>query len=225
MSKSHNKPVIFFLIIYIIILIFELIFDNIINLKPFHYLTKPLLVSSLIIFFFKQNPLQDNKSKLLVLSALLFSLLGDILLMFTEMNSLFFIGGLLAFLTAHVMYILVFLKKRNHAKNALPFIMLLLVYAIGIFYFLKDGLGHLFIPVIIYMLVILMMVTTAFLREGTVPKNSYNLVFLGAVFFITSDSLLALNKFYNPLPFSGIWIMTTYALAQFFIVLGLKKQQ
>lgn len=225
MSKSHNKPVIFFLIIYIIILIFELIFDNIINLKPFHYLTKPLLVSSLIIFFFKQNPLQDNKSKLLVLSALLFSLLGDILLMFTEMNSLFFIGGLLAFLTAHVMYILVFLKKRNHAKNALPFILLLLVYAIGIFYFLKDGLGHLFIPVIIYMLVILMMVTTAFLREGTVPKNSYNLVFLGAVFFITSDSLLALNKFYNPLPFSGIWIMTTYALAQFFIVLGLKKQQ
>jgi len=102
--------------------------------------------------------------------------------------------------------------------------LLLLVYAIGLFYFLKDGLGDLFIPVIIYMLVILMMVTTAFLREGSVTKNSYILVFLGAAFFITSDSLLALNKFYNPLPLSGIWIMTTYAIAQFLIVLGLKKQ-
>jgi len=102
--------------------------------------------------------------------------------------------------------------------------LLLLLYAIGLFYFFKDGLGDLFIPVIIYMFVILMMLTTAFLREGTVPKNSYNLVFLGAIFFIISDSLLALNKFYSPLPLSGIWIMTTYSIAQSFIVLGLKKQ-
>ena len=225
MSKSQNKAVILFLIIYTLILIFELIFDNTESLKSCHYITKPLLVFSLIIFFLKQNLHQDTKTKQLVLSALIFSLLGDILLMFTETNSLFFIGGLLAFLTAHVMYILIFLKKRNNTKKALPFMLLLLVYAIGLFYFLKDGLGDLFIPVIIYMFVILMMVNTAFLRQGNVPKNSYILVFLGALFFITSDSLLALNKFYHPLPLANVWIMTTYAFAQLFIVLGLKKQQ
>jgi len=225
MSKSQNKPVILFSIIYTLILIFELIFDNTESLKPFHYITKPLLVSSLIIFFLKQHPQHETRTKKLVLSALIFSLLGDIFLMFTETNSLFFIGGLLAFLTAHVMYILIFLKKRNITKKALTFMVLLLVYAIGLFYFLKDGLGDLFIPVIIYMFVILMMVTTAFLREGSVSRNSYILVFLGAVFFITSDSLLALNKFHSPLPLSGIWIMTTYSIAQFFIVLGLKKQE
>jgi len=224
MSKSQNKSVILFSIIYTLILIFELIFDNTESLKSFHYITKPLLVSSLIIFFLKQHPQHDSNTKKFVLSALIFSLLGDIFLMFTETNSLFFTGGLLAFLTAHVMYILVFLKKRNNTKKALQFMLLLLVYAIGLFYFLKDGLGDLFIPVIIYMFVILMMVTTAFLREGSVTKNSYILVFLGAVFFITSDSLLALNKFYSPLPLSGIWIMTTYSIAQLFIVLGLKKQ-
>lgn len=225
MSKSQNKPVILFLIIYTLILIFELTFDNTESLKSFHYLTKPLLVSSLIIFFLKQNPQHETRTKKLVLSALIFSLIGDILLMFTETTSLFFIGGLLAFLTAHIMYILVFLKKRNITKKAVTFMVLLLAYAIGLFYFLKDGLGDLFIPVIIYMSVILMMVTTAFLREGSVSKNSYILVFLGAVFFITSDSLLALNKFHSPLPLSGIWIMTTYAIAQLFIVLGLKKQE
>ncbi|HEY5688913.1 MAG TPA: lysoplasmalogenase [Yeosuana sp.] len=224
MGKRLNKPVILFLIIYSIILIFELIFDNTESLKSYHYLTKPLLVSSLIIFFLQHNPLKDTQTKQIVVSALLFSLLGDILLMFTEMNSLFFIGGLLAFLIAHVMYILVFLKKINITKKTLKFALLLLFYTIGIFYLLKDGLGNLFIPVIIYMFVILMMFTTAFLREGRVSKNSYNLVFFGAIFFIISDSLLALNKFYSPLPLSGIWIMTTYSIAQLLIVLGLKKQ-
>ena len=224
MSKTQNKPVILFSIIYSIILIFELIFDNTESLKYCHYLSKPLLVSSLIIFFLQHNRHKDTKTKQLVVSALIFSLLGDILLMFTDTNSLFFIGGLLAFLTTHVMYILVFLKKRNVTKKVLQFMLPLLVYAIGLFYFLKNGLGDLFIPVIIYMFVILIMVTTAFLREGSVSKNSYILVFLGAVFFITSDSLLALNKFYSPLPLSGIWIMTTYSIAQLLIVLGLKKQ-
>ena len=224
MSKTQNKPFVLFLIIYTLILIFELTFDNTENLKSCHYITKPLLVSSLIIFFLKQNHHQDSKTKQFVVSALIFSMLGDILLMFTEMNSLFFIGGLLSFLIAHVMYILVFLKKRNIAKKALKFMLPLLVYTIGLFYFIKEGLGDLFISVIIYMFVILMMATTAFLREGSVSKNSYNLVFLGAIFFIISDSLLALNKFYSPLPLSGIWIMTTYSIAQLLIVLGLKKQ-
>lgn len=224
MSKSQNKPVILFFIIYVIVLILELIFDNTESLKHFHYITKPLLVSSLILFFLQHYRHNDTNTKQLVLSALIFSLLGDILLMFTETNSLFFIGGLIAFLMAHIMYILVFIKKRNMTKKALPFMLLLLGYGIGIFYILKDGLGDLFMPVIIYMLVILTMGTTAFLRKGSVPKNSYILVFSGALFFIISDSLLAFNKFYHPLPLANVWIMTTYALAQLFIVLGLKNQ-
>tara|TARA_R110000868_G_scaffold328255_1_gene589136 strand:- start:1541 stop:1768 length:228 start_codon:yes stop_codon:yes gene_type:complete len=74
------------------------------------------------------------------------------------------------------------------------------------------------------MFIILLMVITAFFRKGSVSKSSYILVFLGALFFITSDSLLALNKFYKPLPFSSISIMLTYSIAQLFIVLGIKKQ-
>jgi len=36
-----------------------------------------------------------------------------------------------------------------------------------------------------------------------------------------SDSLLAMNMFYVSLPYSHIWIMSTYALAQFLIVYGI----
>ena len=44
---------------------------------------------------------------------------------------------------------------------------------------------------------------------------------IGAIFFIISDSLLAINKFYFPLPYSAFWIMSTYSFAQYFIVSGI----
>jgi uncharacterized membrane protein YhhN len=75
------------------------------------------------------------------------------------------------------------------------------------------------------MLVILSMATTAFLRQGNVVKNSFVLVFIGAILFMISDSILALNKFYQPLPFTNISIMFTYGFAQLFIVFGLLKQR
>jgi len=221
LTKSEKT----FSIIFAIILLAELICDNIESLNSWHYLTKPLILISLIIFFLNQQNNLDTKSKIITLAALLFSLLGDALLMFTNISSNYFIGGLLAFLMAHIMFILVFLRKKNTHKKASFLILFLLIYGAGIFYFLKDGLGELLVPVIVYMMVILTMVITAFLRNESVSKMSYNLVFLGAIFFITSDSLLALNKFYKPFKTAGILIMLTYAIAQYLIVLGLKKQQ
>jgi uncharacterized membrane protein YhhN len=40
----------------------------------------------------------------------------------------------------------------------------------------------------------------------------------GALLFVISDSLLAINKFYKPLPFAALFIMLTYCAAQYFIV-------
>lgn len=94
-----------------------------------------------------------------------------------------------------------------------------------LFYVMFDGLGDMLYPVTVYMLVILTMAVTAFLRQGKVLPISYTLVFLGALLFMLSDSILALNKFYKPLPLSNISIMLTYALAQYFIVLGLLKNK
>jgi hypothetical protein len=38
-----------------------------------------------------------------------------------------------------------------------------------------------------------------------------------------SDSILAINKFYQPFEAAGVLIMLTYGLAQFFIVQGAIK--
>ena len=213
-----------FSVIYFIIVIDAIVCNSIESLSPIYFYFKPAILTSLIIYFYFQSAHLNKKIKNITLLALLFSLLGDILLMFVNKSPNFFIGGLVSFLLAHLMYIFVFLKSRNKTAAFFPIIVLLLIYASGIFYFLKDGLGEMLIPVIAYMIVILFMLTVAFLRKRSKTTNSYNLVFAGAVFFIVSDSLLALNKFYQPLPFSSISIMLTYALAQYLIVLGILKQ-
>jgi uncharacterized membrane protein YhhN len=43
---------------------------------------------------------------------------------------------------------------------------------------------------------------------------------VGALLFVISDSLLAIDKFYQPLPFAGVLIILTYGLAQLFITTG-----
>ena len=214
-----------FSILFFIIVIAELICGSMESLSQFHYFVKPAILIALISFFWKQSNHLNKRTRNVTLLALILSLAGDTLLMFVDNSPNFFMGGLVSFLLAHLMYILIFLKSRNKTANPFSIIVILLVYASGIFYFLKDGLGEMLIPVLVYLLVILAMASTAFLRKRSATTNSYNLVFSGAIFFMISDSLLALNKFYQPLPLSGISIMITYAMAQYLIVLGILKQK
>ncbi|WP_299390141.1 lysoplasmalogenase [uncultured Gelidibacter sp.] len=214
-----------FALIFSFLLITELICGSVENLSTWHYITKPSLLISLLFYFYSQSKGLGSKTRIMMLAALAFSLLGDILLMFDDQSAIYFMLGLVAFLLAHLVYCFVFLNYRNPKTNPLGIILILLGYALGFFYFLKDGLNDLLIPVIIYMMVILMMVITSYLRHKKVPEKSFILVFSGALLFAISDSILALNKFYSPIQFSAIYIMLTYGLAQYFIVLGVLKQR
>ena len=46
------------------------------------------------------------------------------------------------------------------------------------------------------------------------------LMIAGAVLFIISDSILAINKFYQSFEYAGIAIMLTYGIAQLLITFG-----
>lgn len=212
-----------FIILFAIIVILELIFGSLESYTSWHYFTKPAIVISLLLFFITNADHLKFSVKLTTILALLFSLCGDVLLMLVSKSENFFIAGLVSFLLAHIMYILVFLRDGNRKKSSIPFIVLLLVYATGLFWLIKDGLGDLLIPVLVYMTIILGMATTAFTRKGMVLHHGYVYVFIGAILFMISDSLLAINKFHYTLPFSNISIMSTYAAAQFLIILGIIK--
>ena len=213
-----------FIIIYSFILITELISTSFSIPEMVHFIAKPLLVISLIIFFINHDH-ENTTIKKFVTTALLFSLLGDVLLMFVEIKSSLFIFGLIAFLIAHIMYTLAFSREKNKKLKWLPILSILSVYGIFFFILLSNSLGNLLIPVSIYIIVILTMVLFAYLRKGRVIRKSFLLVFLGALLFLSSDSLLAINKFHTPLAFPNIWIMTTYAYAQLLIVIGVTKSK
>ncbi|MEH6535534.1 MAG: lysoplasmalogenase [Psychroserpens sp.] len=212
-----------FSVIFSLIVIAELFFESSERLIQFHYISKPAIVLSLLVFFWIKSKTLSKSLRYIIASALLFSLLGDLLLMFVEVSASYFLLGLVAFLIAHIMYVIAFLKHRNNAVKPFGFIAILLVYACGLFYLLKEGLNEMLIPVIIYMIVILSMSTAAFTRRDNVPKLSYILVFLGAICFMISDSILALNKFFRPFEYANFGIMLTYALAQYLIIIGILK--
>ena len=219
--SMFSKPEKIFSLVFCVIVIIELITGASQADNYWHYISKPAIVISLLIFFWIRSKHLESKLRALVGLALVCSLIGDVLLMFVDRSPHYFLFGLVAFLIAHVMYVFAFLKHRNKTINPIGFVIILLAYAGILFYFLKDGLKDMLIPVIIYMLVILSMSTAAFLRQQRVSKLGFLLVFIGALFFMLSDSILALNKFYSPLSHSNYSIMVTYAIAQFLIVYGI----
>ena len=76
------------------------------------YFTKPAITISLLVYLFKVQHVSKFPNNYLVL-VLFFSMIGDILLLFPEEIQRFFIGGLLAFLSAHIMYIAAFFDLKN----------------------------------------------------------------------------------------------------------------
>ncbi len=196
------------------------------DLAQYRVVTKPLILISLLTYFAISGKRLPKSTYYIMLLALLFSLMGDIFLLFDERSNTFFILGLVSFLLAHITYGTVFLKKRN---KKLPFFLygvMMLLIGIGmlLFFYINDSLGDLTYPVMVYVLGILFMAITALLRVGKVRPSSFLWVFVGALFFIASDSILAINMFKFEIPFSNVLIMGTYATAQYLIVSGIVRE-
>lgn len=79
--------------------------------------------------------------------------------------------------------------------------------------------------VIIYSVIIAVMGWRAAARIGY-PTETFNSQFcalIGSLFFIASDSLLAFNRFYAPIPGEKIWVLSTYWIAQTLFALSLHR--
>ena len=176
------------------------------------FLSKPFLMTTLLVVYL----VSVKKPDFWFISALFFSFWGDVLLLFKNQ---FFVFGLASFLIAHIFYIKItvgFLKEASYKKIALvssPFLLFLLSFL----YLLKDNLGEMRIPVIIYGIVISIFGVVTFLNYVQVKSTANLWLFLGAIIFITSDSLIAINKFYSPNEMYQLLIMLTYILAQYLI--------
>jgi len=212
---------IFFFIVILLADLFAVYTSN----ETLRYITKPFLMPLLIAFFTFQTKDLTSSLKKWIVFALVFSWAGDMLLMFESTNSNFFILGLVAFLIAHIFYILFYenvIRKEDLRKNYWWFLPVL-IYYIALIYILSPNLGDMKLPVRIYGIVISYMLIQALQTGRIKDPGAATLMIGGAVLFITSDSILAINKFYESFEFAGISIMLTYGIAQLLIVLGAVK--
>jgi len=190
--------------------------------ETLRYITKPLLMPLLVIYFVYAVRSFPSSLKKWIILALAFSWLGDVLLMFESAKSSFFIFGLVAFLIAHIFYIVLFdqLRVKEKIKQSLFPLLPIAIYYILLMTLLQPYLGKMQKPVSVYGLVISIMLSFAVDLWRSKDRVASFLIILGAILFITSDSLLAINKFYQSFEFAGIAIMLTYGLAQLLITLG-----
>ena len=183
------------------------------------YFTKPLIMIAIMIFYFIQTQKQRTLQDKLMLIAFLFSMLGDTFLMFKgERNFMF---GLGSFLITHLFYIFVF--SHNILKINLFARLLFLVFSAIMLFLLQHNISNsLLIPIIIYMITITFMAISA--SERNTNPQSFRFVLIGAILFVLSDSLIAIDKFVMPIPFQTFLIMGAYVLAQYLICVGFLKR-
>ena len=222
------KPI--FILIYALILGLHL-YAGTVGFNEIEMCTKPVLLVSLIVFFLiDTHHRKVGKFRILILLGLIFSLGGDVLLMFQERESGYFLAGLISFLVGHIFYAWAFTITylNNHVipliKRQGWVMVLILAYGILFFRAIKDHVGSFIGPVILYTAVITLMLLMAVNRYGRVGRQSFGLIALGAALFVASDSFLAWNKFVNTLPDSHFLVMATYGVAQLLIALGAVKQ-
>lgn len=186
------------------------------RIYPGHYLLKasPIVLLAVAVVLGDAIP----PLRWLLLVALLCSAAGDIFLALNhdDSNDKLFIAGLGSFLIGHIFYALAFFQLIEFQPVALLPLAIILALAVSLTWQILPSLGELKIPVLLYILVSGLMGVGASLHA---PLNW--ILIAGAIVFMLSDSIIAVQKFWRPVPYRDFLVMSTYYLAQLLIFLGL----
>ena len=198
------------------------------NVVRLEYIAKPAVMICLFLWIYTTTGLRGNAFWFGV--GILFSLAGDVLLM----SSLdrFFLWGLVAFLFAHVAYIIGF-RDAATTISSWSFILLILI-AINVNRLLRRIIAamranrdeKLILPVGIYGTVISVMLYAAMstIYDQNWKTSAALFVSLGAILFVASDTILAWIKFVSPLRNGRVWNIALYHLGQIGLIAGAISQ-
>lgn len=140
-----------------------------------------------------------------IAAGLALSAVGDVALEIRGDPS-FFLAGMLAFAMAHAAYVGGFLAVSKAPRFALllPFGL----WGMGLFAFIRPGLGPMAAPVAVYALLLVAMMWRA--TAAGAPAAA-----IGALLFGLSDSLIAIDRFHAPVPGARWLIMALYWAGQY----------
>lgn len=176
------------------------------------YVWKPLTLVLMIGSAATLDPVSSTVRAWFVV-ALVLSLAGDVFLMLPTDA---FVAGLSSFLLAHVAY-MVGINQSSEGNWLLALPVVLIVALLGtrlVKGIRRAGHPELVVPVVAYVVTILGMVASAVASGNAVGA-------VGALLFMTSDSLIGENRFVQPRAWQPIAIMVTYHVAQALLVVSL----
>lgn len=183
-----------------------------------HFVCKPLtmLLAMLLVRRRLDASQAGQHFQRLLLAALLASLTGDVFLM---LPGNFFLPGLASFLLAHLCYIALFRQGAPWFASRRG-LFGTLAAGTAMYAWVWPGLGDplLKVAVACYVGVIALMVAQALGRAASLGHRAATAVALGAVLFMLSDSLIAINRFVTPLPLAPLWVLSSYYAAQLLMV-------
>ncbi|MES1220385.1 MAG: lysoplasmalogenase family protein, partial [Bacteroidota bacterium] len=106
-------------------------------------ITKPVLIVVLAACFISTTYKVSSGIKKWILVALFFSWVGDILLMFVDTSSVYFLAGLASFLVAHIFFIFFFhaVRLQEGIKGKIFLLIPVLIYYVILMEILSPGLG------------------------------------------------------------------------------------
>jgi len=173
---------------------------------------KPIPLLALLLWTIQSKPScdDDRVTHRMVIVALVFGMAGDMLLEFDH-----FVPGLIMFLLGHVSYALALSKAAQWVLAPLQ-LAPLAPFGVVVIALLGPKLGSMLIPVGCYMLVSMLMAWRA--GAWAQQKGHWALAAPnGAMLFMFSDSLIAINKFLGPFKGEEAAVMFTYWVAQVLI--------
>ena len=185
------------------------------GLTGWHQLFKPLALVMLVAFVALRWRREQRPARFdgWLLAGLVFSLAGDVLLMLPGR----FIQGLVAFLLAHLCFTVLFRDAVGWLPRPRALLATLGIGA-AMYAVLFPGLGPVLrVAVAAYVCVIATMAAQAIGRALVLRETGATAAAAGAVLFMLSDSLLAINRFTAPLPLAPLWVLATYYAAQVLI--------
>jgi uncharacterized membrane protein YhhN len=212
----------FYILPLLIVTVSILLISEFKKVKMGYYITKPIATTLIIICAVLSNlyPGSNPTYTLFITAGLVFSLFGDVLLMFKEYKN-FFLFGLIFFLLAHVVYGTTYIYFGGIPKETWWIAIIWAAVGVAVYLYLHSGLGKMRIPVGLYTAVICFMMTFAMstLFSDSMNKDLAWLVTFGGFLFLLSDVGLAVDRFKVPLKYERV-ALVAYFFGQFLIAVS-----
>ena len=186
------------------------------DLRGLEYAAKPLTMVMLIAAVAAMD-VDEPAARWCFLAALVLSLAGDVFLMLPDRDR-WFVFGLGAFLLGHLAYVpglwLLGTSALGLAAGLVVIVVAVATLGRRILAGVRSSSPQLAVPVTAYLVVISLMVVSAF---GT----GLGVAIAGAGLFYASDALIAWTTFIEDQPWGRLVIMVTYHLGQIGLTLSL----